>query len=50
MPVKYNLSLMSNIGYTGQAITKIKFDNNKGTLPIPNLIKMCSLDSEVWTD
>jgi hypothetical protein len=29
---------------------KIKFDNDKGTLQIPNLIKMWSLDSEMWTD
>ena len=29
---------------------KVKFDNDKGTLPITNLIKMCSLDSEMWTD
>ena len=41
---------MSNVVYTGQALTKIKSDNDKGTLPILNLIKMCSLDSEMWPD
>jgi hypothetical protein len=29
---------------------KIKFDYDKGKLSIPNLIKMCSLDSEMRTD
>ena len=48
VPIKCNLSLMS---YTGQALTKITFDNDKGTLPITNLIKMCSRFTDVdwWT-